>query len=518
MNQFRMNCKMYIPVKHRNFGRKICYSGIEIEEMGKEEKRNLIIMYVALLIVVLSALSLIVSRHINAAPYATHNTLTEQLISGTFDTRDGRINNEASNFFTKMAGKVFEIALPFMSAFALTMITLSLISSIIYLTKPDLFNEVHDLVQERKGNKAGGRQAIDNMIELYRQKGLRDFVLSYCIDFKSWAFQDAVTAGIDGEPTFQDFFRNMPKYIAMFTFCILITNRVLLDFLMTGAQLTASLAEKITYDYNYVEIMEGFIDQGKRYTPQQWTGKSREDANKMSTYRSIYNTVIANLEMEQKDTESLQTIGLKIEEYMERHIIPLEHWDRKVFSARTMYLPARRSEIDVPGTYYIPGEQIGMVAASGNPGFIALYVRSETDDGATSNVGTTRYPGAWGQGTPPTEFDLNEVPGVRRADGTQRNVTFDISAGTVLVVTADGKAYNARMDVSGASETGIIKIDYSGIEDSEKARIRTVTLNSIKAYTITRLNNQEQGGHKQPITLDKPVWVNPAAIPRLEDQ
>lgn len=519
MDYFMLYCRCYTPRRMKNYGRKIFRP---IDYNAEKEKEPLdvmqLLMYISLLVATVSLLAFVVNNYLFAARYATENTLTEQLISGTFDTREGNdINNAASNFFTKIASKVFSIALPFMSAFALTMITLSLVSSIIYLTKPDTFDEVHSLVQERKGNSGG--KGLDNIVNLYRQKGLRDFALSYCIDFKSWAFQDSVTAGVDGEPTFQDLFRNMPKYIAMFTFCILITNRVLLDFLMTGAKLTASLAERITYDYDYVELMENFLDQGKRYTPQQWTGKGRENSNLMTTFRSIYNTVIANLAQEQKDTESLQAIGMKIEEYMMTNLLEKEHWDRKVFSARTEYIPVRTTTVDVPGTYYISGEELGMLTATGAPGFISLYIRSESDDTAMSASGTTRYPAAWSpKDGLPNEFNVTEIPGAPKIDS---GVEYNIKASGAIAITADGDAYNLDISVNNAEGKINITIldsitkalgNREGDAADIKNRIRTITINGLSVEYKTKLPDQTFGGTKKVLQVDRPVWVNPAKI------
>lgn len=481
-------------------------TSFDVRKLTKAERACLISVLLINYLIVASILSLIIYSSLSASSFATDNTLTEQLISGTFDTRD-EINNSASVFFTKIAGGVFSFALPFMSAFALTMITLSLVSSIIYLSKPDFFDEVNVLVRERKGNKGG--KSINDFVEYYRQKGLRDFVLSYCIDFKTWAFQDAVTAGIDGTPTFQDFVRNMPKYILMFTFCILITNRVLLDFLMTGAKLCARVAEKVTYDYDYVSILENFMDMGDRYVPQQWTGKSRENSNLMQTYRAIYNTVIAQLEPEQKDTESLQHIGMNIEQYIVDNIMPKEHWDRKVFSAKAEYIPVRKTNVEAPGTYYIPGETLGMVSASGSPGYIMLYIRSESDDKAFANASVTRYPGGWSNEKPPKTFNITAIPGIPTASNGARNVEYIITGGTVLAVTADGQAYNGTVTTD---STGKITINYNfGNQNDVSSRIATVTISGLKIKVKTTLNGKDSR-ITDFNTFDKPVWVNPNPV------
>ena len=195
-----------ISSKYRNLQVERLESLADVKRMSKPQRIGALVAVVLVHILLLTIFSgtLHMGLTYGAADDATSSSMATLIASGVFDSRAG-LNNSATHVFKQISSAILAVALPFMSAFAILMTTISLVSSVIYFSDPDKFDHVAE-VHDQKGQKK-----LSELIDYGRQVGLIEFLWSLCPNFKQLAFRDAIEAGPNGQPTFKDFLKTLPK-------------------------------------------------------------------------------------------------------------------------------------------------------------------------------------------------------------------------------------------------------------------------------------------------------------------
>lgn len=416
----------------------------------------------------------------------------DYLISGTFDQTQGDMSYQNS-IFLRIASSVLKWVLPFMSVFALTIMVISMASTIIYLSKQDTFDEVHDLHILKRQAKSQGGKSVQDIVRVYREigGGLNYVKSTFVPDFKALAFQDAFTIGEDGRPSMKTFFQNsMPKYIVIITMIMLINDRTLLDLYTRGAEVGAFFFKKAAYDYNYVEMIQGWMETGKDFNPQYKTS-SLDEANKLKTYRAMYNAL---KELDKSNSartaEYKTTMGMAVRNYIETKMTGVD-WTADIFK------PTAQFELAVPqgmtnggDVFAVPVNEFGV---SAKQGFLVTYIRTETR--VTAEATKTNYPTAW-NGSPATSFDVSKaitVPTGKSIENAVGIVYANTTTGPVrLTVTASGSTVSWSLP-SGVdaktlrSITGEVTYRFSG-SSSSRAPLYISWVNP--AYTAPEPTNQ----------------------------
>lgn len=492
----------------------VAYKQKPIERMSKVE-RFVVGISITIQYMLLIAIFLSIFRYSTLhAASAVDNGFTRILVDGIFDSNStNQVYESSSSFFLRICQVVFSVALPFMSTFAIGMTTISLISSIIYLTKPDTFNEIHELNTARKSQFSNGG-LFKNIKDYYNQKGIREFILSFCPDFKAYAFQDAVANNINGPASMQDFLHHMPKYVAIFTFCIVINNRAMLDFIMTGAKIGASLFERITYDYDYVEIMNNFLDEGKDYTPKFWDTKKAEGANKLTAYKVIRNKLKARVTKDDQKTTVFKTqMGVQLANDIESGaILSGVAWDKSVFSASCEYQSTYQDTSSIPNLYVIDVSNYLNSPSGSETGYI--YVTINAEDKVKYNIndvvaGKTNYDSCWSVGTPSS----GNVTVTFNASKLTNNDIKTLKAGD-KVTKCTGKVVVTYLTNDGVNKTTSVDMS-SNNGSSIKA---TTSVGDIKTVLSVKLENTKltytdasDSKSKELSSFSPPFWVSPEA-------
>lgn len=455
------------------------------------------ILHLAVISMLCGVINLSLSYSANGGIDVTTNGMVDILSSGVFDSRAG-LNSSATSFFTQIAKLIFSVALPFMSAFAITMTTISLISSVIYLTKPDTFDEIDELHKERTGQ---GHKFTD-LVNYGRDKGFRSFILSICPNIKAYAFADATEVGPEGHPTMKDFLRNIPKYIMIFAFCIVINDRAMLDFIMKGGQVGALVFERITYDYDYVATVTNLLDEGSDYKPVVWDTKTNEGANKMKVYKSIYNLLKTRCsEPEDRTTDSKTIMGTKLVNMIESDTFAGVGWDKDILTISVSYNSTPQGTA-VEGIYTVPVATF----LSSDSGVIYANIHTENQMKYNTTYANTTYPAAWvmnSAGKLPTEFDLTKVDELKKA-------------GNVTAISGYMNCDVQYMDANGKSQASTTKVKIeknkvkitlpNGASDTNISSIRLTAAGTI-TYTTTSSNGNKDD--KKALILNSAVtWKN----------
>ena len=454
------------------------YKAISRRELTKSEKLSalgiIVIVHLAILYTLFGIISL--STSYSATTDVVSNGMVDILSSGVFDSKSG-MNSTATSFFTRIAELIFAWALPFMSTFAITMTTISLISSVIYLTKPDTFEEIDQLHQARKGKK------FKDMISDARNSGFREFILSICPNFKAYAFSDATQVTENGTPTMQDFLRNIPKYIMIFAFCIVINDRAMLDFIMQGAQVGALVFERITYDYDYVGEVNKFLDEGMNYKPVVWDTKTNEGANKMKVYHKIYNLLKTRITEEADRTTDAKTImGTKLVNLIDSEAFAGVDWGKDILKINVSYAAIPQGT-SVDGVYTVAVSQF----LSGDSGVIYANIHTENELKYNVTYTNTTYTDAWGSvpsGSIPSQFDLKRIDELKNETSlTSVNGAMNV---TIQYVDSTGATQIKTEQVTISGTT--VRIPASGIAASSISSIRLAPAGTL-TYTISSANN-----------------------------
>ena len=344
-------------------------------------ERELKYMKQAMCIISLSILTIILCYVV--IPYiinadSSSNVMWEYIQQDTF--RHDRPNS-SSIFFQKIASTVFRVLLPFMSIFALSMMMLSLISSIIFLSKPDFFEEVHTMKEERRQamSDTGSGNIFQRTREYVSSVGPKSFFMSYIPDFKAYAFYEATKADADGVMSIGTFLKwNLPKFIALSGFCILINDATMMTLVLTGGELGATVIRKITYQYDYNEMLENWMESGKDYKPMFATN-TVEGSNKKKTFDAMLRIVkeYGNKDAATMTSEAKNAYGVTIVNIIEGNAAGQMgnsvDWSARKLSVKAQYTitPVNLAS-DVAKMYTYPLSQFGLSEA----GYLQVQVQT----------------------------------------------------------------------------------------------------------------------------------------------
>lgn len=220
---------------------------------------------------------------------ASGDAFKAYLSNGAFeDSADRELTGPA--YFVMQAVNIFlGQALPIMSICSITFILWSLISTVLYLFRQEYFDDVYLAKKQKRSEKSSLVKKLfsKDRASIFSSGAASEFGFfkTYiCPDLKSWAFFEASTESM----TVSDFFKqNFAKCILMFAFCMLISDRTMLDMFVEGASIGTYLFEKVTYDYDYVAIIDGLAQSGSDYSPTFQTSTT-QGKNLSKIYNASY--------------------------------------------------------------------------------------------------------------------------------------------------------------------------------------------------------------------------------------
>lgn len=364
------------------------------------------------------------------------------------------------NIATYILGKV----LPLMSIGSITFILLSLIATVLYLFKQDFFDEVYlakKMVKEGKRGGSGGGQGqgggiFQRATAGFDRNAISQFGLLKCYimpNFKAWAFYEAT----DEPMTVVDFFKvNFFKCIMMFSFCMLISDRTMLNLFFKGAQVGTFVFKKAA-EVDYVSIIEDVIATGKDYPPP-FDKKTTEGKNKNKVYSSVYEQLKSLGKTDiTRSTQFKTAMGQTLKTLIEEKTgIP---WYRKSFTAQAEVV---LSDIMLPENnerFYISASEFGFTDPEVMNKVVAVYLYSQEDTSGTT-VSATVPLDSW-KSDSQTSAEVNlaaavapkQLPITDQRDFFQYNV-LTFGSATVTYYDDNGNLKQAKLTPSNMSDTG----------------------------------------------------------------
>ena len=456
-------------------------TSMSYEEKQEEYKKNIIFLTMTSLIILL--ILIVIIPYISEA--SPTNVMFEYIQQDTF--RHDRPNS-SSLFFQKLASTVFRVLLPFMSIFALSMIMLSMISSIIYLSLPDFFDEVSEAKiakREMMRDKSKGN-FIQRTRDYVSTEGGTSVIKGLLPDFKAYAFYEATKADADGVQTISTFLKyNAPKYVAITGFCMLINDATMMDLFLTGGDLGATVIRKITYEYDYREMLENWMESGKDYKPMFATN-TVEGNNKMKTYESMYRVLKqyakteATLTSEFKNALGITLVNL-IEGYESGGAKLMGNsvdWGAKKFVVKSQYTvsPVNMAS-DVSQQYSYPMSTFNL----SDSGYLQVYIQASDDVQSVVSF----YPAKANWGRQDNTITLN----VGGFAALAKEVKFDPNSKptcTVFMTSPSNAEIQGGANFTGA-ETVEAKVSSDGMTLSvtvkDASKISYVKFNGVKVKT-----------------------------------
>ena len=443
--------------------------------------RNCMII-VAVSIIVLMVCSIVIPYIASAE---TSNVMFEYIQQDTF--RHDRPNS-SSLFFQKIASSVFRVLLPFMSIFSLSMIMLSMISSIIYLSLPDFFDEVSEAKiakREMMQDKSKGN-FLQRSRDYVSTEGANSVIKGFLPDFKAYAFYEATKADADGVQTIGTFLKyNAPKYVAITGFCMLINDATMMDLFMTGGELGATVIRKITYEYDYREMLEDWMESGKDYKPMFATN-TVEGNNKMKTYEAMYRVLKQYAKTEATlTTEFKNALGVTLVNVIEGNGVNgakvmgnSVDWTARKFIVKAQYTVSPVSlASDVSQQYSYPLGTFNLQDA----GYLQVFIQAADD---TQSV-VSFYPAKANWGKQDNKVTLN----VSGFEALSKEVKFDPGSKVTCTVFFS-EVSNADIQ-NGANFTGAETLDATVSSDGQTisvnlkdaSKVSYIKLNGVKVKT-----------------------------------
>lgn len=287
-----------------------------LQSRPKLTKKQKYLVYGVLFAIISIMIIFLYTQHAQAISGNRSFETYNHLVDGTFYYEDS--NSTAAKRFQAIAASILRVVFPFMTVFGLTVILIKLSSTVIYLSTPDFFDEVHYHHYQRRQKKYAGnsRGAMRAFLESMKENGLGDSVIKGLIipDVKALAFYDACEIGEDGRPSMSTFFKNsFPKYIAIIALIIMINDQTMLTLYFRGAEVGVYFFQKAT-QVDYVGSIERFMNMGRNYDPG-WKGA------KKNVYKTIERELLAiDKTQGTEKTEYKQLVGRKIADWMEANM------------------------------------------------------------------------------------------------------------------------------------------------------------------------------------------------------
>lgn len=400
---------MYTAELSRNF------MSLSIPKLTKKQKkliRNISIAIIFILFI-FSLFKLVEASGSISRGYETYNHLAD----GTFYYEDS--NSTAARRFQAIAASILRVVFPFITVFGLTVIIIKMSSSVIYLSTPDFFDDVHYAHYQRRQRKyaSESRGAMRAFMQSVKENGIGDSVLKGFIipDFKAMAFYDACEIGEDGRPSMSTFFKNsFPKYVVIIAMIIMINDQTMLTLYFRAAEVGVYFFQKAA-QVEYIAHIERFLNSGKGYDPG-WKGA------KKNVYTSIERALLdMNKEVGTEKSEYKQAVGSKVAAWMDANMNNID-WDN--------YRVTAVVNIDTIGLPTLPDNTwqeetlstFGVKSPDGATKYLTVRITLENKNFWKPEAGKVRTsdPSAWSYSDGTLKLDVTKISG---APANIKNVT-----------------------------------------------------------------------------------------------
>lgn len=371
------------------------------------------------------------------------------------------VNGPQAAIFNRWAAGVLKWVLPFMNIFAITFMVISMAASIIYLTRPDWFYEVH-MLKLIKQQISSNANPVEKVKQLWSEAGgLLNFIKAVFIpDVKALAFSDADEIGPEGKPSMAHFFKfKMPRYIVMVAVIMCINDQTILKFLGTSGNAGAYLM-RVAAEYNYATVVKSFVEMGKDYDPGYPTvGVGQDIKNKKIIFNNIYSAIkqYNGFNADKQTTEYLQSLGANIQKWMEGTttkgqggsstnggFLSQISLDRSKMAVKAIVQPNNNADYSQGQAF---ATTLSSLTGDGNDAGYVIVTISFGNESRGMAFHETTYSDAWnGNGT---SLDLDKVPVFNAA----------FSKDSSLVVSAQA---NVQYIANGSVATGSATVTTSG--------------------------------------------------------
>lgn len=409
--------------------------------------------------------------------YETYN----HLIDGTFYYEDS--NSAAAKRFQAIAASILRVVFPFMTVFALLVIVIKMSATIIYLSTPDYFDEVHYFHRVRRQRKFAGqsRGAMASFLSTIKESGMSgagEGLLKGAIipDMKALAFYDACEIGEDGRPSMSTFFKNsFPKYVVIIAMIIMINDQTMLTLYFRAAEVGVYFFQKAT-QIEMVGTIERFLNEGKNYDPG-WKGA------KKNVYKTIERQLLSVDKSEGTEkTEYKQAVGAKVANWMEQNMSDID-WNNyrvtctaSIDTVMMQQVPANTWQEDVQSTFGVrPGD---------GTKYLTVRINLENKNFWKPTAGEVRTtdPTAWNIAGSTLTLDMTKVSGVSKdAQGFVVNKSIPSPVGTAVQASVD-KSGMAKFEIKDAKKFSHIFVDFTYMtSDGMRKSGQTVFVNPMVA-------------------------------------
>ncbi len=452
------------------------------------------------------------------------------LQSGIFQD-DGVGENIIVSTVSGLMAKFMETLLPIMSYLTIFLTLITLVGTIMYLTRQDYFDSVYLAKQMHRQQKANARKGgevglggLKNSImgalgmggggeNAVAQFGfLKVYVMP---DFKAMAFREATE-----EPmTIKDFLAaNLGKHVLIFGFCMAVSDRTMLDLYASTGKVGVYFL-KMAANHDWVNTVDSLMTAGTDHKPKWDTSNGNTiGKNKTKTFDAIYKQLKSHMNTASKRSTEFKTdVGIKLENIIDGDKFKTIPFDRKTFTVSAAYVDGvNTTEGSSLTRIFIPMTDLGF--ADDLEGRIVVYINApEGGYNDKYNVPKTTDPQAWSpfkEGDKTIEFDLAYANGILHpVDGTDLRGCTIRSVGAVSVTSSKGTTILKpdQYKVIGHGETSLmqggnlpqleegcksaIRIDLSSIKLEKDERITGIRVTNIAWESWTRLSNGQGSKH-----------------------
>lgn len=379
----------------------------------EEELKSLNFMWTVVTILWVSLLFMYIGVGALSVDASNADAFRLRLDSGVF--ADSGENTPFVDFVMRMVGSFLQNLLPVVSILTFTFTLITLIATVLYLLRTDLFDEIYMAKAAYKAEKAQskGSPLLNGLKQrnIYASGALQQYgFLKCCVypNLKAIAFFDASQSHM----TLTDFFKvNGIKFIMVFALAMMIADQTMLDLFYTAGSIGSYFVRTAVYDYDYVSIIDGMLTAGSDYSPT-WSTKTTEGKNKTKVYNAAYKVLKTGCTSNATRTSAFkEIIGRSLMEAIEG-MVGVD-WERTSFIATAELLPNTSYIQNVPGeSYYYNVADFGFTSGVSESisGYIHISIITEEETFSTGVV-KTLYPEAWSVGTNTATFDVTKIYG-----------------------------------------------------------------------------------------------------------
>lgn len=325
---------------------------------------------------------------------------------------DSGENTPFVDFVQRLIGIFLQNLLPIASILFFLGILLTMVATIAYLMRQDIWDEVYMAKLAYKAEKTQGGSPMLNSLKnrsIASSNALQTYGFVKCIlapNLKSIAFFDAS----QNHMTVADFFKvNGIQYILAMAFAIMISNQTLLDGFYTAGRIGTYFVEKAVYDFDYVSILDGIMTTGTDFKPT-WATNTVDGKNKTKAYQVAYKLLKTGCTNKATRTGAFkETMGRQLMQTIEN--MREVEWDRKAFTVSAELLPQTAFVKTIPGeSYYFDVSNFGFTSGVSDSisGLLHISIVSE-EETFNSGVVKTLYPAAWTVSGNSARFDVTKI-------------------------------------------------------------------------------------------------------------